>query len=128
MFLGFRSINDILFKEHLSRWKKKFCVNTSVDKRPAKTCFGVKVGFITKLIEKSRLESENSVALMCGPPIMINFIIRILKDKGFKDNQIFVSAERMMNCGIGVCGHCMIHGKYTCKDGPVFRYDEIKND
>tara|TARA_B100000315_G_C14382742_1_gene498229 strand:- start:15 stop:809 length:795 start_codon:yes stop_codon:yes gene_type:complete len=128
LFLGFRSVDDILFKENLSNWKKKFCVNTSVDKKPAKTCFDVKVGFITKLIEKSRLESDNSVALMCGPPIMINFIIKILKDKGFKDNQVFVSAERMMNCGIGVCGHCMIHGKYTCKDGPVFRYDEIKND
>ena len=57
--------------------------------------------------------------------------IQILQNRGFNNDQIFISMERLMNCGIGKCGHCMIHGKYTCLDGPVFRYDQIeefKND
>jgi len=58
---------------------------------------------------------------------MMKFVIDILKEKGFHDDQIFISAERLMYCGVGVCSHCMIREKYTCIDGPVFRYDEIKD-
>ena len=54
-------------------------------------------------------------------------IIQILKEKGFNDDQIFLSAERLMYCGMGKCGRCMIHGKYTCLDGSVFRYDELRD-
>jgi NAD(P)H-flavin reductase len=58
---------------------------------------------------------------------MMKFVIRSLKDKGFNDDQIFLSTERLMYCALGVCCHCMIKGKFTCVDGPVFRYDEIKD-
>jgi anaerobic sulfite reductase subunit B len=63
--------------------------------------------------------------------MMMNITITTLKNKGFKEEQMYVSTERLMHCALGMCGHCMIHGKYTCLDGPVFRYDEIsqyKND
>ena len=62
---------------------------------------------------------------------MMKITLDILKNKGFKEEQVYVSTERLMSCALGVCGHCMIHGKYSCLDGPVFRYDEIsgfKND
>ena len=74
-----------------------------------------------------QMTNDNKVIFICGPPVMMKFVIGILKDKGFHDDQIFISAERLMYCGIGACCHCMIHGKFTCIDGPVFRYDEISN-
>ena len=65
---------------------------------------------------------------MSGPRIIMKVYIVILNKLGFNNDQIYVIAKRMMNCAIGVCGHCMIHGKYTCLDGTVFRWDELKDD
>ena len=63
------------------------------------------------------------VAVVCGPPVMIKFVIITLKKLGWNDNQIYISLERMMSCGVQKCGNCLVGGKYVCKDGPVFRYD-----
>ncbi|NQV08497.1 FAD/NAD(P)-binding protein [Candidatus Woesearchaeota archaeon] len=125
LFLGFRTPDDILFNKELKKWRKDYHVNVSVDKDPKKTCYDFNVGFITEMLEKTDLNNNNKVVFLCGPPIMINKVIEILKNKGFNDNQMFVSNERLMFCGIGMCCHCMIRGKLTCLDGPVFRYDEI---
>ena len=64
---------------------------------------------------------------MCGPPIMYKFVIQKLKEHGFKDEDIYLSLERRMYCGTGVCQHCAVGPYYVCKDGPVFRFDKIKN-
>jgi anaerobic sulfite reductase subunit B len=131
MFLGFRSPEEILFSRNLEDWKKNYNVFMSVDKNPGNTCFKGKVGFVTDMLKEEHINNQGSVVFICGPPIMIKNSIDILIQKGFNEQQIFISTERLMYCGIGVCGHCMIHGKYTCVDGPVFRYDEIsafKND
>ena len=81
---------------------------------------------ITDVINKDIL-SDNSVAFLCGPPIMYKFVIKKLKEFNFKDKDIYVSLERTMHCGIGLCEHCAMGDKYVCKDGPVFRYSEIKD-
>jgi sulfite reductase subunit B len=131
VYFGFRTPEDILFKDEMKIWKNKYQMNVSVDKNPLKDRIHCDVCFITNLVEKAKLNPENKVAFICGPPIMMKIVIDTLKQKGFAEEQIYISAERMMNCAVGVCGHCMIHGKYTCKDGPVFRYDELsgyKND
>lgn len=131
MYFGYRSYEDILFKDDLKTLKKKFNLNVTIDKGPAKAGISCDVCFVTSLLEKAKLNPERTAVLICGPPIMMKISIDILKNKGFREDQIFISAERLMNCAIGICGHCMIHGKYTCLDGPVFRYDEIsqyKND
>jgi anaerobic sulfite reductase subunit B len=130
-YFGFRTPEDILFKEELKVWRKKYQMNISVDKNPNKTKTSCDVCFVTELIEKAKLNPEDKIVFICGPPVMMNITIALLKNKGFKEEQIYISTERLMNCALGVCGHCMIHGKYTCLDGPVFRYDEIsqyKND
>lgn len=126
LFLGYRTPGDILYGHRLEEWRTRFKVELSVDKAPAEACYAGNVGFITELIERAELVSENSVAMLCGPPIMMRKSIEILSAKGFRDEQIFASAERLMFCGVGRCGHCMVHGSYTCKDGPVFRYDEVR--
>lgn len=130
MFLGYRTPNDIIFKRELEEWKNKYHLQVTVDKNPDPgSCYNysIKEGFITKALEEADIDNYNKVAFVCGPPIMMKFVIGILKKKGFHDDQIFISAERLMFCGVGVCCHCMIKDKYTCVDGPVFRYDEIKD-
>ena len=63
--------------------------------------------------------------IMCGPPILIHMSLGILKDLGFKDEQIFTTMEMRMKCGIGKCGRCNIGDKFVCKDGPVFSFDQL---
>jgi anaerobic sulfite reductase subunit B len=132
LFLGFRSPNDILFRKHLEEWKSKFNVQVTVDKASeGQSCQDMRVGFITEAIKESSLNNKNKAVFICGPPIMMKLVIEILKQKGFNDDQIYLSYERLMYCGKGVCCHCMVQGKFACVDGPVFRYDhmkEIKND
>ena len=128
MYLGYRSPDDIIFKRELEEWRKKYRMKITVDKNQhGKSCYDAKEGFITDALKNSELDNKNKAAFICGPPIMMKSVIEILKQKGFHDDQIFISAERLMYCAIGVCCHCMIRGKFTCMDGPVFRYDEVKD-
>lgn len=131
LFLGYRSPDDILYKKEMKKWKFQHILNLTVDAAPKESCYTGTVGFITQSLDNYNLDNANKVVFICGPPVMINKSIEILKKKGFHEDQIFLSAERLMYCGIGRCCHCMIHGKFTCQDGPVFRYDSIsgyKND
>ena len=127
LFIGYRSPGDILFSHKQKIWDDNFKVHLSVDTIPSKTCYSGNVGFITQTIEKEKITNENTVVFICGPPIMMEKSIKILKSKGFNNKQIFISAERLMYCAFGLCCHCMIQGKLTCLDGPVFRYDEVIN-
>jgi anaerobic sulfite reductase subunit B len=131
LYFGFNTPEDILFKEEFKSWRKKYHVYLSVDSNPTKAKIQADTCFISKLVEKSKISPENKIAFICGPPAMIAVTIDLLKEKGFTERQIYLSTERLMECGLGICGHCMFHGKYTCLDGPVFRCDEIsqyKND
>lgn len=126
LFFGYTTPKEILFRKRISSWKKNFNLNLSVDKNShGGTRFKAKIGFVTELVKKAKLMTGNTAIMICGPPIMMNISVDILKKKGFREHQIYVSTERLMDCGLGLCGHCMIHGKYTCLDGPVFRYDEL---
>ena len=132
LFLGYKSNDDILFKKELERWRNKYNLVVTLDqKSSSKVCYDAEEGFITDALKKSAIAPERKIAALCGPPIMMKYSVQILKDKGFADKQIYLSAERLMYCALGICCHCMIRGKFTCLDGPVFRYDEIndfKND
>ncbi len=134
LLFGYRSVHDILFTREISAWKRDYNTMISIDKpdeSAPNACYDAKVGFVSDFLKKSGINPDNRVAFVCGPPIMMGLATGILKEKGFKSEQIFISAERLMQCAIGKCCHCMIHGKYTCMDGPVFRLDEVeayKND
>jgi len=123
LFLGFRSPEDILFKRDMLLLKKSFNLTITVD-HAGKNWKGLK-GIVTAPLEKARI-NPNAKAILCGPPIMIKFVLQTLLKKGLKEENIYTSYERLMHCGIGKCGHCMISGRYVCKDGPVFRYDIAK--
>jgi len=85
------------------------------------------VGVVPKLLEKIKPDLKNTMAIICGPPIMIRFTVKALMELGLRDEQIVFTLERMMKCGIGKCGHCNIGNKYVCIDGPVFSYAEMKD-
>ena len=129
LFLGFRTPKDTLFLDSLERWMDVFAVDVSFDEKTGEVptvCALASEGFVTGLVAKNVEYDENTLALLCGPPIMIEKAAELLMDKGFSDEQLYMSAERLMYCGIGKCGRCMIHGTYTCLDGPVFRYDQLR--
>jgi anaerobic sulfite reductase subunit B len=129
IYLGFRTPSDLLFRDEVfsKSWSEKFNMHITVDRIEGCTDWGCDVGLITKLLDDRRPNVDpNSAAIVCGPPIMIKYVIPKLEGYGFKDTQIWMSLERMMKCGVGKCGHCMIGGKYACKDGPVFNYAVVK--
>ncbi len=81
---------------------------------------------VTNLFNNKQ-DFSNTVALVVGPPVMYKFVIEELKRRGIKDKDIYVSLERRMYCGVGVCQHCAIGPYYVCKDGPVFSWEQLKN-
>lgn len=126
MFLGFRNPGNILFRDEIETWDKRYKVNCTVDRCVPEDKWTGPVGLVTKILEDSKINNKNKVVVVCGPPIMIKFVILTLKKLGFNDDQIYVSLERMMSCGIQKCGNCLVGGKYVCKDGPVFNYKEAR--
>lgn len=125
IFYGTRTPNDFLFKNEFDQWRKNGVdVQLSIDRE----CLGWNecVGVVTVLFDKRNIVS-NAIAFLCGPPVMYKFALQKVKECKFKDEDIYLSFERRMHCGVGVCQHCAIGPFYTCKDGPVFQYSKIKN-
>ncbi len=125
IFYGARTPDDFLFQENFNQWKEQgIDLQLTIDK----VCLGWNecVGVVTALFDKHPVV-ENSAAFLCGPPIMYKFVLQKLQEKQFSEENIYMSLERRMHCGIGICQHCAIGSFYTCKDGPVFKYAEIKN-
>lgn len=123
---GFRSPDDMLFRDDLKAWDEKLKLTLTVDGAPE----GYKgnIGLVTKYIEGLPLKDPaNAKAVVVGPPPMMKFTIIELQKKGFKDSNITVSHERKMCCGLGKCGHCRVNDTYICLDGPVFNYEFAKN-
>ncbi|MDD5674344.1 MAG: hypothetical protein PHC61_09280, partial [Chitinivibrionales bacterium] len=128
---GARSPSDIVYRKAVAdAWGKGKALDmlATVDKRDA-TWTGNE-GVVTTILDKSKLtvDVRNSVAVVCGPPIMMKFGTLKLLELGYKPAGIYLSMEKNMSCGIGKCGHCRIGPYYACKDGPVFSYDLIKNE
>ena len=86
------------------------------------------VGVVTTIMRETDIQDvPNAVAVGCGPPIMLRFMVPVLLKMGFKPEHIYFSMEKNMSCGVGMCGHCRIGTYYVCKDGPVFTYDQIRD-
>ncbi len=124
---GAKTPDELCFKQELEKWKK--VPGTEVWLTVDKPCngWGCSIGVVTGLWKETAVHPNNAVAFVCGPPIMIKFVILKLKQSGFKDKDIIITLERYMKCCIGKCGHCNIGEKFVCVDGPVFTYEQIKN-
>ena len=126
VIVGFKSPDDMLFRDDLKDWDAKLDLILTVDGAPEG--YSGKVGLVTKYIPDLPLKDAGSAkAVVVGPPPMMRFTVMGLIEKGFKEENIWVSQERKMCCGLGKCGHCRIGDKYVCLDGPVFNYSVSKD-
>ena len=123
-FIGYRNSNEVLFADFIDEWRKSMRVYVSLDTLKD-SWFSAHEGFVSDSIKAVELPKGDSVAIICGPPIMMKVSAKALLEKGVRPDQIYVSEERLMYCATGTCCHCMIGPKFTCKDGPVFRWDEL---
>ncbi|ACV62234.1 oxidoreductase FAD/NAD(P)-binding domain protein [Desulfofarcimen acetoxidans DSM 771] len=124
---GARSMADICFKEDLfNKWTacKDTRVYTTIDREEPE--WSGHVGFVPAYLEEIKPVSNNKVAITCGPPVMIKFILMSLQRLGFTEERIITTLEMKMKCGIGKCGRCNIGSKYVCLDGPVFTLKQLK--
>jgi NAD(P)H-flavin reductase len=127
VFFGAKRPAEQLFRDELAKWRasREMEYLETVD-RPEDGWKG-NVGVITTLFSKITIDPKKTVAVVVGPPIMYRFAILEAQGKGIPDDQIILSLERRMKCGVGKCGHCQINHLYVCQEGPVFRYSEIKD-
>lgn len=123
---GSRNDQELLFTDELAAWEKDPGVDHHVTVDRGSLDWTGHVGVITTLIPGLDLDLANTVACVCGPPIMYRFVLLALKSRGLADDAIWMSLERRMKCGVGKCGHCQINGSYVCQDGPVYHYPDIK--
>jgi NAD(P)H-flavin reductase len=128
IFYGARSVEDLVYKHELEEWKNRDDVNliTTVDPGGETPEWKGEVGFVPAIIEKVAPSCENTIALVCGPPIMIKLTMPVLEKLGFKPENIFTTLENRMKCGIGKCGRCNTGSNYVCKDGPVYTMAQLK--
>lgn len=123
---GARTPRDLVFKREFERYKniKDSELHVTVD-RGEEEWVGA-IGVVTTLIPKVEVDSKNTIAMVCGPEIMMKFTVKDLIKKRIPEDRIYISMERRMRCGIGQCGHCQIGPFFICRDGPVFQFSKIK--
>jgi sulfite reductase subunit B len=122
---GARNPAELLFKEELKEWAGREDLELHVTVDRGDENWTGNVGVITTLFRKISINTRNTVAITCGPPIMYRFVLMELLGKGISNGNIYLSLERHMKCGVGKCGHCQINDVYACQSGPVFPYSEI---
>lgn len=128
IFLGARTPKDLMYRDKLREWERSAGVECHLTVDRADEGWTGNVGVVGNLFKKSGVEVpvDNSVAFVCGPPVMFRFVIRDLSGMGFPEENIVSTLERYMKCGVGKCGHCCIGVAYVCVDGPVFTYRQIR--
>jgi NAD(P)H-flavin reductase len=124
---GARSSADLCFNYDLDSWDKDKTINTVTTVDRGDESWKGKVGVVPKILEEVAPAAKDTVAIVCGPPVMIRFTFPVLVKLGFTPEQMITTLEKRMKCGIGKCGRCNIGNLYVCRDGPVFTYAQIKS-
>lgn len=125
LLYGTRSPPDILYRHELERWRRRLDLDVFVTVDHADTTWRGNVGVVPRLIPRSGFDPHNTIAMVCGPEVMMRFSANALIEAGVPADHIYLSMERNMKCAIGLCGHCQFGPDFICKDGPVMSYDRI---
>ncbi len=125
LLYGARTPADILYRRELEHWRAHFDLEVYVTVDRATGSWRGSVGVVTRLIPRAPFDPRNTVAMVCGPEIMMRFTAAELEKRGVAQENIYVSMERNMKCAVGFCGHCQYGPTFVCKDGPVFQYSQI---
>lgn len=123
---GARTSSDIIYKNAIPEWAKRDKVDIVTTVDVGDPTWKGNVGLVTTILKDAPVDIKNAMVIVCGPPIMMKFVTLKLLDLGFSPQDIYLSMEKNMSCGLGKCGHCRIGKYYICKDGPVFTYEQLK--
>ena len=125
---GARNPELRMYKDLCLSWETDPSIDVTYTVDVADESWRHNVGVVTTIMKEDDIEDvPNAVAVGCGPPIMLRFMVPLLLKMGFKPEHMYFSMEKNMSCGMGMCGHCRIGNYYVCKDGPVFTYDQIRD-
>lgn len=123
LLYGARTPGDLLFRSELERWSRRIDVLLTVD--AAAPGWSGDVGVVTPLLRRTAFDPAAALAMVCGPEVMMRFALAELRRLGMPDTAVWLSMERNMHCGVGLCGHCQLGPVLVCRDGPVFRADAV---
>jgi NAD(P)H-flavin reductase len=123
---GVKTPKDMIYRDEFPRYRDVFQVFLTVDKADPEEYWRGEVGLVTRLMDKAAFNPLGTTVFICGPEIMMQVTIRELLLRGVPGEKIFLSMERNMNCGMGICGHCFFGPKFVCRDGAVFKYTDIE--
>jgi len=129
---GARTPEDLIYKENvLNKWPRlhnNISLRVTVDEVPEGMKWDGSVGLVTTTLDDLNVDIEKSVAVVCGPPVMMKFVtFKLMEEPGYPPEAIYLSMEKNMSCGIGKCGHCRLGPYFICQDGPVLTFDKIKD-
>jgi NAD(P)H-flavin reductase len=127
LLYGARTKDEIMYPRELEKWRSRFDLEVHITVDRGTGDWRGNVGVVTTLIPRAAFDHLNALAMVCGPEVMFRFTVIELLKRGLPDESIYVSMERNMKCGVGLCGHRQFGPKFICKDGPVFRFDHIKD-
>lgn len=125
---GARSVGDLVYKDKLKHWDERPDVKViqTVDPGGETPEWKGEVGFVPTILEKSAVKADNTIAVLCGPPIMIKFCLESFDKLGFTSDMVYTTLENKMKCGVGKCGRCNVGDVYICKEGPVYTATDVK--
>ena len=126
LLYGARTQEDLLYRPELEQWRGRFDLEIFVTVDRATGDWHGNVGVVTSLISHAPFNPGTSVAMVCGPEVMMRFTVQALRKRGVNADRIYLSLERNMKCAVGACGHCQFGPFFICRDGPVFRYDRVE--
>jgi NAD(P)H-flavin reductase len=126
LLFGARRPEDILFRHEVEIWRARFDIEVDVTVDHAPSDWRGHVGVVTTLISRLEIDPAKTLAMVCGPEVMMRFVALALADRGVAETDIYLSMERNMKCAIGHCGHCQLGPNFICRDGPVFTFERLK--
>jgi NAD(P)H-flavin reductase len=126
LLYGARTPADLLYKRELERWRTRAQLDLVVTVDRADGTWRGNVGVVTSAIAKCPVDWSHAIAMICGPEVMMRFTVLELLKQGVGSSGVYLSMERNMKCAVGCCGHCQFGPFFVCRDGPVFRYHDIR--
>lgn len=127
LLYGARRPEELLYEPELESWRGRLDVDVAVTVDNAEPSWRGQVGLVTQLIPRAQLDPERTLALVCGPDLMMRYVASALRELGISADRVRLSMERNMQCGIGLCGHCQLREFFLCVDGPVLRLRQLES-
>lgn len=125
ILFGSRNPAEMLYRHEIEQWRQRLDVDIDVTVDHADADWRGNVGVVPALIQRAVFDPHETIALVCGPEVMMRFAVAALRDEGVAADGIYLSMERNMKCATGLCGHCQFGPSFVCKDGPVMRFDKV---